>query len=316
MPSGRRLSWSVAHLDPAASQKMNLFRMTEKFPDLGSEEQLATKVERAPRRRARRHGLDARGPRLGRRRGRRLRRRRARASPSYARDGRERRRRRGGVARCRRCATRRARRTLVDRRRDRGVGAGNERPAGDGDRRSTSSCSQRAPNAMQSVIDHRQRGDADRGRRHVHQGDGPASRGQPRVRLRERRVDRVQLRAASPSSMTGLPGDPSSSTPYQARGYSVSAESDGLAIDGVTVTTTRRKLTQRSATTLRRRRAQPAARARAGRRVSRSWRLRRDRVGSSSTPSSRSRNSIRAPRAEIERWDLLGPQRSPHPSDR
>jgi hypothetical protein len=30
----------VAHLDPAASQKANLFRMTEKFPDLGSREQL------------------------------------------------------------------------------------------------------------------------------------------------------------------------------------------------------------------------------------------------------------------------------------
>jgi hypothetical protein len=31
----------VAHLDPAASQKANLFRMTEKFPDLGSREELA-----------------------------------------------------------------------------------------------------------------------------------------------------------------------------------------------------------------------------------------------------------------------------------
>ncbi len=30
----------VAHLDPAASQKANLFRMTAKFPDLGSREQL------------------------------------------------------------------------------------------------------------------------------------------------------------------------------------------------------------------------------------------------------------------------------------
>jgi len=30
----------VAHLDPAASQKANLFRMTEKFPDLGSREEL------------------------------------------------------------------------------------------------------------------------------------------------------------------------------------------------------------------------------------------------------------------------------------
>jgi len=34
----------VAHLDPAASQKMNLFRMAQKFPDLGSEEQLTQKV--------------------------------------------------------------------------------------------------------------------------------------------------------------------------------------------------------------------------------------------------------------------------------
>ncbi len=30
----------VAHLDPAASQKANLFRMTAKFPDLGSREEL------------------------------------------------------------------------------------------------------------------------------------------------------------------------------------------------------------------------------------------------------------------------------------
>ena len=30
----------VAHLDPAASQKANLFRMTEKFPDLGSRDEL------------------------------------------------------------------------------------------------------------------------------------------------------------------------------------------------------------------------------------------------------------------------------------
>src|SRR4029079_14176752 len=30
----------VAHLDPAVSQKANLFRMTEKFPDLGSREEL------------------------------------------------------------------------------------------------------------------------------------------------------------------------------------------------------------------------------------------------------------------------------------
>ncbi|HLB40129.1 MAG TPA: hypothetical protein VJM84_06715, partial [Actinomycetota bacterium] len=30
----------VAHLDPAASQKMNLFRMAEKFPALGSREEL------------------------------------------------------------------------------------------------------------------------------------------------------------------------------------------------------------------------------------------------------------------------------------
>jgi hypothetical protein len=31
----------VAHLDPAASQKTNLFRLTEKFPDLGGREELA-----------------------------------------------------------------------------------------------------------------------------------------------------------------------------------------------------------------------------------------------------------------------------------
>ncbi len=37
----------VVHLDPAASQKMNLFRMTEKFPDLGSRDELATKLQRA-----------------------------------------------------------------------------------------------------------------------------------------------------------------------------------------------------------------------------------------------------------------------------
>jgi len=34
----------VAHLDPAASQKMNLFRMASKFPDLGSEEELKQKL--------------------------------------------------------------------------------------------------------------------------------------------------------------------------------------------------------------------------------------------------------------------------------
>ena len=34
----------VAHLDPAASQKANLFRMTEKFPDLGSREQLTQRL--------------------------------------------------------------------------------------------------------------------------------------------------------------------------------------------------------------------------------------------------------------------------------
>jgi hypothetical protein len=38
VPSGADFV-AVAHLDPAASQKMDLFRMTEKFPDLGSEEQ-------------------------------------------------------------------------------------------------------------------------------------------------------------------------------------------------------------------------------------------------------------------------------------
>jgi hypothetical protein len=34
----------VAHLDPAASQKMNLFRMASKFPDLGTEDQLKAKL--------------------------------------------------------------------------------------------------------------------------------------------------------------------------------------------------------------------------------------------------------------------------------
>jgi hypothetical protein len=34
----------VAHLDPAASQKMNLFRMASKFPDLGAEQQLKQKL--------------------------------------------------------------------------------------------------------------------------------------------------------------------------------------------------------------------------------------------------------------------------------
>ncbi len=44
VPSGADFV-AVAHLDPAASQKMNLFRMAEKFPDLGSEEQLTQKVD-------------------------------------------------------------------------------------------------------------------------------------------------------------------------------------------------------------------------------------------------------------------------------
>jgi hypothetical protein len=35
----------VAHLDPAASQKMNLFRLASKFPDLGTEDQLSQKVD-------------------------------------------------------------------------------------------------------------------------------------------------------------------------------------------------------------------------------------------------------------------------------
>lgn len=35
----------VAHLDPAASQKMNLFRMASRFPDLGSEEALSQKLD-------------------------------------------------------------------------------------------------------------------------------------------------------------------------------------------------------------------------------------------------------------------------------
>jgi hypothetical protein len=34
----------VAHLDPAALQKTNLFRLTEKFPDLGNEEQLTKRI--------------------------------------------------------------------------------------------------------------------------------------------------------------------------------------------------------------------------------------------------------------------------------
>jgi len=37
----------VAHLDPAASQKMNLFRMAAKFPALGSEEELRQKLNDA-----------------------------------------------------------------------------------------------------------------------------------------------------------------------------------------------------------------------------------------------------------------------------
>ena len=37
----------VAHLDPAASQKMNLFRMAAKFPALGSEEELQQKLNDA-----------------------------------------------------------------------------------------------------------------------------------------------------------------------------------------------------------------------------------------------------------------------------
>src|SRR5215203_933576 len=35
----------VAHLDPAASQKMNLFRMSEKFPALGSWADLTQKLD-------------------------------------------------------------------------------------------------------------------------------------------------------------------------------------------------------------------------------------------------------------------------------
>jgi len=37
----------VAHLDPAASQKMNLFRMAEKFPALGSEDELRQRLNDA-----------------------------------------------------------------------------------------------------------------------------------------------------------------------------------------------------------------------------------------------------------------------------
>ncbi len=44
VPSGADFV-AVAHLDPAASQKMNLFRMAEKFPDIGSEEHLTQKVD-------------------------------------------------------------------------------------------------------------------------------------------------------------------------------------------------------------------------------------------------------------------------------
>jgi hypothetical protein len=43
VPSGADFV-AVAHLDPSASQKMNLFRMTQKFPDLGSQEQLTQKA--------------------------------------------------------------------------------------------------------------------------------------------------------------------------------------------------------------------------------------------------------------------------------
>jgi uncharacterized protein DUF3352 len=39
LPAGADVAF-IAHLDPAAGQKANLFRLTEKFPDLGSREQL------------------------------------------------------------------------------------------------------------------------------------------------------------------------------------------------------------------------------------------------------------------------------------
>jgi len=39
LPAGADVAF-VAHLDPSASQKANLFRLTEKFPDLGSKEEL------------------------------------------------------------------------------------------------------------------------------------------------------------------------------------------------------------------------------------------------------------------------------------
>src|SRR3954469_25811754 len=35
----------VAHLDPAASQKMNLFRMASKFPDIGTEQELTQNLD-------------------------------------------------------------------------------------------------------------------------------------------------------------------------------------------------------------------------------------------------------------------------------
>jgi hypothetical protein len=43
VPSGAD-AMIVAHLDPAASQKMNLFRMASKFPDLGSEQDLTQQL--------------------------------------------------------------------------------------------------------------------------------------------------------------------------------------------------------------------------------------------------------------------------------
>jgi hypothetical protein len=44
LPAGADVAF-VAHLDPAAGQKANLFRLTEKFPDLGSREELGRRFD-------------------------------------------------------------------------------------------------------------------------------------------------------------------------------------------------------------------------------------------------------------------------------
>ena len=44
LPAGADVAF-IAHLDPAAAQKANLFRLTEKFPDLGSREELTQRFD-------------------------------------------------------------------------------------------------------------------------------------------------------------------------------------------------------------------------------------------------------------------------------